>query len=157
MSTAFHPQSDGQTERLNRTLEEILRIFATYKQDKWDEYLSSAEFAYNNSKQASTEFTPFELDCGQAPSTPITANITNNVAASEEFITYWNAMIKIAKDTLIEVQKRQKKYANQHYKFEEFDIGQKVLLSTYFINESIDKSRPTRKLNPKYIRSYNTT
>ena len=58
MSTAFHPQTDGQTERLNRTLEEMLRAYVTYKQDQWDEYLPAAEFAYNNSKQASTGFTP---------------------------------------------------------------------------------------------------
>ena len=62
MLTAFHPQSDRQTERLNRTLEEMLRIFITYKQDKWDKHLSLAEFTYNNSKQALTGFIPFELD-----------------------------------------------------------------------------------------------
>ena len=117
----------------------MLRIFITYKQDKWDEHLSSAEFAYNNSKQASTGFTPFELDCGQSPNTLIILDINNNVAASEEFITHWNTMIKIAKDALIEAQERQKKYANQHRKFEEFNIGQKVLLLTCFINGSIDK------------------
>jgi len=72
MSTAFHPQTDGQTERLNRTMEEMLRIYATYKQDQWDEYLPAVEFAYNNSKNASTGFTPFELDCGQRPQTPLT-------------------------------------------------------------------------------------
>ena len=88
MSTAFHPQSDGQTERLNRTLEEMLRIFITYKQDKWDEHLSSAEFAYNNSKQASIRFTLFELDCRQAPNMPIAMNTNNNIAVLEEFIIY---------------------------------------------------------------------
>jgi transposase InsO family protein len=64
MSTVFHPQSDGQTERLNRTLEEMLHIYATYKQDRWDEHLAAAEFTYNNSKQDSTGYTLFELDCG---------------------------------------------------------------------------------------------
>ena len=50
MSTSFHPQTDGQTERTNRTLEEMLRSYVNYKQDNWDEYLPLAEFAYNNSK-----------------------------------------------------------------------------------------------------------
>ena len=54
MSTAFHPQTDGQTERMNRTLESILRNFVNYKCDDWDAYLSLAEFAYNNSVNAST-------------------------------------------------------------------------------------------------------
>ena len=71
MSMAFHPQTDKQTERLNRTLEEMLRAYITYRQDQWDEYLPAAEFTYNNSQQASTGFTPFELDCGQHSSTPI--------------------------------------------------------------------------------------
>ena len=64
MSIAFHPQTDGQIERMNRTLEEMLRAYSTYNQDQWDEYLPAAEFAYNNSKQQSTGHTPFELDCG---------------------------------------------------------------------------------------------
>src|SRR5271170_5440136 len=49
MSTAFHPQTDGQTERMNRTLEEMLKAYSTYNQDQWDKYLPVAEFAYNNS------------------------------------------------------------------------------------------------------------
>ena len=64
MSSAHHPQTDGQTERMNRTLEEMIRTFVNHKQDNWDECLPAAEFAYNNSKQASTGFTPFYLDCG---------------------------------------------------------------------------------------------
>jgi len=90
MSTAFHPQTDGQTERLNRTLEDMLRIYATYKQDTWDEYLPAAEFVYNNSKQASTGFTPFELDNGQHPITPITlaTGAINNILAASDFINY---------------------------------------------------------------------
>src|SRR5947209_2006041 len=71
MSTAYHPQTDGQTERLNRTLEEMLRAYVGYKQDNWDDYLPMAEFAYNNAKQTSTGLTPFELDCGQTPNTPL--------------------------------------------------------------------------------------
>src|SRR6266511_685843 len=62
MSTAFHPQTDGQTERANRTLEDMLRAFVNYRQTNWDECLPAAEFAYNNSLQASTGYTPFFLD-----------------------------------------------------------------------------------------------
>jgi hypothetical protein len=106
MSTAFHPQFDEQTERLNRTLEEMLRIYATYQQNRWDDNLAAAEFAYNNSKQGSTQYTPFELDCGQSPQTPITIISDNNVAASQEFMDHWNHMMKSAKDLLMEAQNR---------------------------------------------------
>jgi hypothetical protein len=156
MSTAFHPQTDGQTERLNRTLEEMLRIYATYNQNTWDEYLPAAEFAYNNSKQASTGFTPFELDCGQHPNTPITIaqGVTNTTPAATEFIDHWNNIIKIAKDSLLEAQDRQTKYANQHRRHLEFKVGDKVLLSTKNINNPVDKNRPTRKLSPRFIGPY---
>ena len=50
ISTAFHSQTDGQIERLNRTLEEILQVYVTYRPDQWDEYLPVIEFAYNNFK-----------------------------------------------------------------------------------------------------------
>ncbi|CAG8622037.1 7437_t:CDS:2 [Paraglomus occultum] len=112
MFTAFHPQTDGQTERMNHTLEEMLRAYSIYKQNTWDEYLPAVKFAYNNSKQASTGFTPFELDCGQHPNTPasLASNKLNHVLAAEDFINHWNNMIKIAKDTLIPTRKLSPKY-----------------------------------------------
>src|SRR5437868_9006873 len=63
-------------------------------------------------------------------------------------------MIKIAKDTLLESQDRQIKYANQYHHYLKFNIGDKVLLSTKNINNSVDKNQPTRKLSPKFIRPY---
>lgn len=156
MSTAFHPQTDGQTERMNRTLEEMLRAYSSYKQDNWDEYLPAAEFAYNNSKQPSTEHTPFELDCGQHPTTPssLAAKKNTQVPAVDDFLSHWSTMIQIAKDNLMIAQERQVKYANQHRRYEKFKVGDKVLLSTQHINSPIDKNRPTKKLAPKYIGPY---
>ncbi len=54
LSTAFHPQSDGQTERQNSMMEAYLRVFVNWKQDNWAKLLPMAEFAYNNAKNAST-------------------------------------------------------------------------------------------------------
>ena len=59
LSSAFHPQSNGQTERTNQTLEQYLRCFVSYLQDDWVDYLPTAEFAYNNSKHSSTSQSPF--------------------------------------------------------------------------------------------------
>jgi hypothetical protein len=156
LSTAFHPQTDGQTERMNRTLEEMLRAYASYKQNNWDEYLPAAEFAYNNSKQPSTGYTPFELDCGQHPNTPssLAAKKNTQVPAADDFMNHWNMMIQIAKDTLMIAQERQVKYANQNRRFEEYKVGDKVLLSTRHITTPIDKNRPTKKLSPKYMGPY---
>ena len=67
MSSAYHPQTDGQTERMNRTLEEILRAFVNREIDDWDLHLVTAEIAINNSVQESTGFTPFYLNSGRHP------------------------------------------------------------------------------------------
>ena len=67
LSTAFHPQTDGQTERQNSTMEAYLRAFVNFEQNDKARLLPITEFAYNNAKNASTGFTPFELNCGYHP------------------------------------------------------------------------------------------
>ena len=59
MTTAFHPQSDGQTERINQILEEYLRYYCSWKQDDWDELLPLAKYAYNSAISETTKMSPF--------------------------------------------------------------------------------------------------
>ena len=66
-STAYHPQSDGQTERANQEVEQYLRVFVNHRQDDWAEWLPLAEFCHNNRVQASTRQTPFKLNTGRDP------------------------------------------------------------------------------------------
>jgi transposase InsO family protein len=68
LSTAYHPQKDGQTEWQNQTLKQYLRAYVNYLQDNWVYWLSSAEFAYNNSIHASTGVTPLYAEKGFNPS-----------------------------------------------------------------------------------------
>ena len=81
MSTAYHPQTDGQTERANRTLEEMLRHYVDWRQHDWDEYLSVLELAFNNAQQASTGFSPFFLNYGQEVRLPLDAAMREARAA----------------------------------------------------------------------------
>ena len=67
LSTAFHPQTNGQTEWQNSTMETYLKALVNYEQDNWARLLLMAEFAYNNAKHASTGYTSFELNCGYHP------------------------------------------------------------------------------------------
>ncbi len=67
LSIAFYSQTDGQTEKLNSTMEAYLRAFVNWEQDDWARLLPMAEFTYNNAKNASTGHTPFELNCGYHP------------------------------------------------------------------------------------------
>src|SRR5690606_32292804 len=67
LSTAYHPQSDGQTERVNHILEQYLRSYIGYNQDDWCDLLPLAEFSFNNSINISTKMTPFFSNFGFHP------------------------------------------------------------------------------------------
>jgi len=65
LSTAYHPQTDGQTERINQEIGMFLQHYVNYKQDDWMEWLAMAEFVYNDKKHTATNKTPFELNFGR--------------------------------------------------------------------------------------------
>jgi transposase InsO family protein len=67
LSTAFHPQTDGQTERMNRDLQQYLQLFTAEKQDEWDDWLPLAQFSNNTKKQASTQKSLFEVTRSYVP------------------------------------------------------------------------------------------
>jgi hypothetical protein len=67
MSTAYHPQTDGQTERVNQSLENYLRIFCDHRQNHWEEFLPTAEFSCNNAAHESTKLSPFFVETGWNP------------------------------------------------------------------------------------------
>jgi hypothetical protein len=83
MSTAFHPQTDGQTERSNPVLEDYLRHYISPSQDDWDEWLPQAEFSVNNAWQESIKNTPFMLNFGQQPCTHLTQSAGMEVRVSQ--------------------------------------------------------------------------
>jgi hypothetical protein len=71
MSSSFHPQTDGQTERVNQTLETYLLHFVSVGLNDWDTLLSRAEFAHNAAIDETTRAAPFELTYGYHPRTPV--------------------------------------------------------------------------------------
>src|SRR6266487_5110393 len=78
----------------------------------------------------------------------------DNIPAANDFIQEWDNKITIAKDALLEAQRQQTNYTNEHRRYLEFNIGDKVLLSTRNIETPVDKQRPTKKLSPRYCRPY---
>ena len=153
MSTAFHPQTDGQTERQNRTLEETLRAYVGYKQDDWDQKLAAAEFAYNTSVHASTGYSPFYLNYGQEPRLPLDealkpANVSNNPTAAQRIQQLHEALSQ-AKAALLRAQQRQAHYADLNRREITFVVGDPVLLSTEHL--SLKNKERTKKLLSKYI------
>jgi hypothetical protein len=135
MSTAYHPQTDGQTERANRTLEDMLRAYVDYHGDDWDEKLTAVEIAVNNSTQSSTGFTPYYLNSGQHPHLPLArvASVSNTPAAQALLQQLGDAMA-VAKQRLLEAQQSQAMYANRHRRDVTFNVGDEVWLSTANLN-----------------------
>jgi hypothetical protein len=134
MSTAFHPQTDGQTERANRTLEEMLRPYVDFHQSDWDDHLVAAELAFNASKHASTGFTPFYLNYGHEVMVPLDlaleeARITPQPDAAKR-IEGLHQDLELAKRHLLTAQQRQSKHANRRRREVVFKVGDQVLLST---------------------------
>lgn len=89
MSTAFHPQTDGQTERLNQTIETYLRAFVGKEQEDWVSLLPMAEFAYNNSVTVGTGITPFYANYGFYPGAMDPASITEPLNPASKVYAHW--------------------------------------------------------------------
>jgi hypothetical protein len=133
MSTAFHPQTDGQSEKMNDLVEQILRIYTPYRAANWDKRLAAVEFAINNSVQHSTGYTPFFLNYGYHPDSVLDL-VMGHSNDKNQSVTEWTEQLETdfaeAQKNLAEAQERQRQYFNKHHKEEEFKIGDRVMLST---------------------------
>jgi len=120
-STAFHPQTDGQTERMNQTLEAYLHIFCHYDQNDWFELLPLAEFAYNNAVQESTRISPFFANYGFHPrflaeSHPTLISSSHAAPTAEEFASYLHDIHERLVQNVKHAQDLQAKYYNAKHK-----------------------------------------
>jgi len=158
LSTSYHPQTDGQTERTNRTLEQILRTYTSYKQNDWDKLLPMAEFAYNRAKQSTTLVSPFYAVYGNEPLTPSSflsrATNSGQVPSSDNFIEEQGEILRVVTENIKQAQEYQENYANKRRRDDKYEIGDMVLLSTNNIVLGSQKQRPSKKLQPRYIGPY---
>ncbi|GKA25886.1 putative nucleotidyltransferase, ribonuclease H, partial [Tanacetum coccineum] len=128
-SIAFHPQTDGQSERTIQTLKDMLRACALEWTGCWDEYLCLVEFAYNNSWHASIKAAPFELLYGRKCRAPICWDeVGERLIEGPELIEITNEKVAVAKEKLKEARSRQKSYADKHRRDLEFQVGDRVFL-----------------------------
>jgi transposase InsO family protein len=157
LTSSYHPQSNGQTQRFNRTLIEALRSFVDTHHDNWDQFLVHFEFAYNSTVNASTDFSPFILQFAQAPRAPWDSvlgggeNDSNgplsggDLAFSLGFDTLTN--VKQARASLQEAAQRQRVRNALLTRPHEYAVGDEVLLST----ENMTLRFPSRMLSPKCV------
>jgi hypothetical protein len=149
LSTAFHPQTDGQTERMNQTLEQYLRVFCNYEQDNWARLLSDAEFAYNNSVQESTGVAPFEAVYGRSISTTGAKQALEKPRSNQMALDDWSRVEEIRENLKVRLamaQEYQKRSFDKAHKPKSYNVGDEVMLDL----RNIRTSRPKKKLEDKY-------
>ena len=146
LSTAYHPQTDGKTERTNQEIEQYLRAFCSYRQDDWVQWLPIAEFALNSRVHSSTGKAPFELIYGYIPQFQVTLNPTGTVPAAEERLRLLKEAQEDARAALELTAERMKRFYDKGVqKAPQFKVGDKV----YLEREKHPKGQPIAKLAPK--------
>ena len=129
MSTAYHPQTDGQSERTIQTIEDMLRVCAIDFKGNWDEHLPLVEFAYNNSYHASIGMPPYEALYGRKCRSPVYWDeVGERKVLGPELVQQTKEVVEIIQKRLIAAQSRQRNYADQSRKDVEFEDGEAVLL-----------------------------
>ena len=129
-SSNFHPQTDGQTERVNALLELYLRHFVSANQTDWAKLLDVAQFSYNLQRSEATERSPFEIVMGQQPMTPHTLarGYIEKSPAAYKFAKGWHEQADIARSYLEKAAKKMKKWADKKRRHAEFLVGDLVLV-----------------------------
>ena len=151
LSSAFHPQTDGQSERMFRTIQEMIRCFVSYSQKDWKKYLPGLEFSLNNHVNDSTTFTPFFLEYGQDPlsvSDILFSDESDKVSHTNTFIEEIKNATKLAKEAITAANEKNSEYYNKNRPHPKFNDGDYVMLSTKHL--PIKKGR-VKKFAPKYI------
>lgn len=129
LSTAFHPQTDGQTERTNQTLEQMLRTFIQLDQSQWERLLPALELAYNTTPNASTGMSPFQVMIGENPKTAKSYE-TYLYQDSPDMQKLFRMLVARAMSHISRAQKQQQKQANKKRRNVRYNVGDKVWLST---------------------------
>ncbi|KAG3068607.1 hypothetical protein PC122_g16884 [Phytophthora cactorum] len=157
MSTDDHPQTDAQTERVNRVLEDTLRSVCAAAPCTWSKRLPVVEFALNNAVHASTGFTPFYLNGMRRPRVPLTLRLgleTRSLRKQvESFIDTRLDVINRVCDAMAIAQDRQKEYSNKHGRgnVNVFKVGDLVLLDTRSLPLDTVSSVGSNKLKHRFI------
>ncbi|KAK4683964.1 putative transposase, partial [Tremellales sp. Uapishka_1] len=144
LSTAFHPQTDGQTERVNQTLEAYLRYFVNYNQDNWSTLLSRAAFTHNNSIHSAIQMSPFYANFGYNPRWTETFDIPTDLPPVVDKITVLTELHELCRKNIQIANEDYAKYYNlKRIEAPDYNVGDLVLVSL----ENMKTKRPMKKLD----------
>jgi hypothetical protein len=150
-STAYHPQTDGQSERTIQTLEDMLRACVLDFGGSWEDHLALAEFAYNNSYHSSIQMAPHEALYGRRCRTPLCwDNVVDSGSVSTDIIEEANQKVRVIRQHLRTAQSRQKSYADRRRRDLEFQVGDLVYLKVSPL-KGIQRFGLRGKLSRRYI------
>jgi len=152
--TAYHLQTDGQTERVNQKLEQYLRVFIDHRQEQWPDWLGTAEFAYNNKVHIATKISPFKVNYGQDPRMGFEGRRKGKYEAAGRFIEKMKKIQEEVKAALGKAQEEMRKFADRKRgKGKEYRVGDLVLLSTKDLKWQM-KGRRSEKLTERFVGPY---
>lgn len=155
MSSSYHPQTDGQTEVTNRTLEQYLRCFAGLQPKKWVEWIPWAEFSYNTSTHSSTKISPFEAVHGIPPPSFLSyIPDTAGVQAVDDYLKDRDALLKELHHNLRVAQNRMKSHADQRCRDVQFNVGDFVYVKLQPYRQTSVTFRKSLKLSPRFFGPY---
>ena len=148
-STAFHPQTDGQTERLNSVLEQYLRMYTDYQQTDWASLLPMAEFSYNNSRHSATTLSPFFANYGYHPRMSLLPpSPDSSVPAADSYVLRLREAHVVLQRELLKARKAMELSANRRRRpAPQFVPGQLVWL----IRRHVATTRPSSKLDVRRL------
>ena len=148
LSTAFHPQTKGQTKRQNSTRETYLRAFVKFEQDDWARFQLMVEFAYNNAKNTSNGHTSFELNCGYHPRMSYKEDIVSHSQSklADKPSAELRELMILCRENLHHAQELQKRAHNKGVKPQSYSPDKKVWLNSKYI-----KTKRNQKLEAKFF------
>jgi hypothetical protein len=151
MSTSYHPQSDGQTEIVNKCIENYLWCFTHDRPKQWSSWLPWAEYWYNTTYHASIKMTPFEAVYETLPSRLLSyVPGTTTVDAVDVLLRDRTQLITLLRHNMKQAQQRMKKYADLRRSEREFEVGRQVYLRLQPYRHNSVVTRRSLKLSPRF-------